>query len=124
GQARPEAGSGRSGAGAPRVRAPRRRAGRLRGQAGLMRHAVLGVGGVGGLIGAALARGGAEVVLLMRPEALARYGGRLRVAIVVLGDFEVDCPAVGMLDREVDAVWVTTKATQLEAALELLPPDQ
>ena len=89
-----------------------------------MRHAVLGVGGVGGLIGAALARAGAEVVLLMRPEALARYGGRLRIESVVLGDFEVACPAAGVLDREVDAAWVTTKATQLEGALELLPRDR
>jgi len=89
-----------------------------------MRHAVLGVGGVGGLIGAALTRAGATVVLLMRPEALERYDGRLRVESAVLGDFEVSCPASSTLDREVDVVWVTTKATQLEAALSLAPPAQ
>ena len=44
-----------------------------------MRHAVLGTGGVGGLIGGALARIGADVVLVMRPETLARYPGRLEV---------------------------------------------
>jgi 2-dehydropantoate 2-reductase len=89
-----------------------------------MRHAVLGVGGVGGLIGGALAHAGAEVVLLLRPPALARYDGVLSVESAVLGDFEVSCPASSTLDREVDVVWVTTKATQLEAALSLAPPAQ
>jgi 2-dehydropantoate 2-reductase len=86
-----------------------------------MRHAVLGVGGVGGLIGAALAREGAEVVLLMRPETLQRYPGRLDVKSPVLGDFVVDVPATAELEREVDVVWVTTKATQLASALSLIP---
>jgi 2-dehydropantoate 2-reductase len=89
-----------------------------------VRHAILGTGGVGGLIGGALARSGADVVLLMRPETLERYGGRLRIESAVLGDFEVECPAATELEREVDALWVTTKATQLEAALELAPPDR
>ena len=58
-----------------------------------MRHAILGAGGVGGFVGGALARGGADVLLLLRPESLARYPGRLRVESVVLGDFEVDVSA-------------------------------
>ena len=58
-----------------------------------MHHAILGVGGVGGLIGGALARAGADVVLIMRPQTLADYGGRLVVESVVLGDFEVEVPA-------------------------------
>ena len=33
-----------------------------------MRHAVLGAGGIGGLLAAAPARTGAEVTLLLRPE--------------------------------------------------------
>ena len=57
-----------------------------------MRHAVLGAGGVGGLIAAALARSGEHVLLLLRPETLAAYGGRLRLESVVLGDAEVDVP--------------------------------
>lgn len=86
-----------------------------------MRHAVLGAGGVGGLIGAALARAGHDVVLLMRPESRAEYGGRVRVDSIVLGTFEVDVPAATTLERDVDVLWVTPKATQLEAALELVP---
>jgi 2-dehydropantoate 2-reductase len=87
-----------------------------------MRHAILGTGGIGGLIGAALARAGADVILLMRPESIGRYGGRLAIESAVLGDFEVDVPAVPTLDREIDALWVATKAMQLETAFALAPP--
>ena len=34
-----------------------------------MRHAFVGAGGIGGLLAAALARAGADVVVLMRAEA-------------------------------------------------------
>jgi 2-dehydropantoate 2-reductase len=89
-----------------------------------MRHGVLGAGGVGGFLAGALARAGREVVLLLRAEALARYDGRLRVESALLGDFEVKTPAAPMLDRPVDVLWVTPKATQLNAALELVPPER
>ncbi|MGZ6682255.1 MAG: ketopantoate reductase family protein [Solirubrobacteraceae bacterium] len=88
-----------------------------------MRHAVLGTGGIGGLIGAALTRSGADVVLLMRAESLARYGGHLAVESVVLGDFDVDVPAAVRLDDEVDVLWVATKAMHLAPALALAPPE-
>jgi 2-dehydropantoate 2-reductase len=87
-----------------------------------VRHAILGAGGVGGLVGGALARAHADVVLLLRPGTLARHPGRLRVESVALGDFEVDIETASALEREVDVVWVTPKATHLEAALELVPP--
>jgi len=90
----------------------------------MLRHAVLGAGGVGGLIAAALARAGADVVLVLRPETLARYPGRLTVESVTLGDFEVAVPATAALDREVDVLWVTVKATGLDPALELAPTVQ
>ena len=61
-------------------------------------------------------------MLLLRPETLGRHPGRLRVESVVLGDFEVDVSTASALEREVDVLWVTPKATQLEAALELVPP--
>jgi 2-dehydropantoate 2-reductase len=89
-----------------------------------MRHAILGTGGVGGLIAAALAHAGGEVLLLMRPATLARYPGRLTVSSVVLGDFEVEVPGSSELDREIDALWVAVKAMQLEAALQLAPPER
>ncbi len=89
-----------------------------------MRHAVLGAGGIGSLLAGALARSGDEVVLLLRPESLSRFHGRLKVESVVLGDFEVEVDAVSALDRPLDALWVATKATQLEAAWSLAPPEQ
>jgi 2-dehydropantoate 2-reductase len=87
-----------------------------------VRHAILGAGGVGGLVCGALARTDADVVFLLRAETLARYPGRLRVKSVALGDFEVDVATVSELDRDVDVLWVTPKAMQLEVALELAPP--
>ena len=84
---------------------------------------MLGAGGVGAFLGACFARLGREVVLVLRPESLRRYDGRLRVESALLGDFEVEVPAVPALDRPVDVLWVTTKATQLEAALELVPAE-
>jgi 2-dehydropantoate 2-reductase len=84
-----------------------------------MRHAILGAGGVGGLIGGALARTGAEVELLLRPEMLAQHPSTLRIESVVLGDFEVGVAIASRLDREPDVLWVTPKATQLESALGL-----
>lgn len=86
-----------------------------------MRHAVLGAGGVGGLLAAGLARGGADVVLLLRPATLAGYSGTVRVTSAVLGGFEQAVPAAATLDRPVDVVWVTPKATDLAAALAAVP---
>jgi 2-dehydropantoate 2-reductase len=88
-----------------------------------VRHAVLGAGGIGGLVAGLLARAGADVELLLRAESAANYGGRLRVESAVLGDFEVAVPATPGLRRTVDVVWVATKATQLEQALLLAPPE-
>jgi 2-dehydropantoate 2-reductase len=89
-----------------------------------VRHAILGAGGVGGFIGGALARRGADVTLLLRAETLARFPPRLKVESVVLGDFEVEARTAGVLDREVDVLWVTPKAPHLAAALELAPPER
>jgi 2-dehydropantoate 2-reductase len=86
-----------------------------------MRHAVLGAGGVGAFLGAALARAGRDVLLLMREESLARYGGVVHVESAVLGDFDAKFPAAPTLERPVDVVWVATKATQLADALDRVP---
>ena len=60
----------------------------------------------------------------MRHESIAAYPGRMRVKSVLLGAFEVPVPASPLLDRDVDVLWVATKATQLEHALELAPPER
>ena len=89
-----------------------------------VRHAVLGAGGIGGLLGGALARAGNDVVLLLRPETLARHPHRIRVESAVLGDFEADVALASELDRDVDVLWVSPKAPQLEAALALAPVER
>ena len=86
-----------------------------------MRHAVLGAGGVGGFLAAALARAGRDVLLLMREESLGRYGGHVHVESVLLGDFDAQMPAAATLEEPVDVVWVATKAYQLPEALERVP---
>ena len=72
-------------------------------------------------MGAALARSGAEVVLLLRPESLARYRGVIAVDSAVLGRFEVKIAGIAVLDRDVDVVWITPKANDLQVALALAP---
>ncbi|MFZ0817217.1 MAG: 2-dehydropantoate 2-reductase [Candidatus Sulfotelmatobacter sp.] len=80
-----------------------------------MRHAILGAGGVGGLIGACLAHAGASVTLVVRAESVAQYPKKLRLESA-FGNFEVDV-AVAIEVPPVDVLWITVKATQLEPAL-------
>lgn len=87
-----------------------------------MRHAILGAGGVGLLIGGALAQAGKPVLLILRSAALEEYPGGVHVESVVLGEFDVDVPASTRLDRPVDVLWVTVKAHQLEDALRVASP--
>jgi 2-dehydropantoate 2-reductase len=85
-----------------------------------MRHAVLGAGGVGGFVGAVLAHGGERVTLLLRPETLAVHPDSLALESG-LGGFSAACTRAARLEEEVDVLWVTPKATQLESALALVP---
>lgn len=83
-----------------------------------MRHAILGAGGVGGLIGACLAHAGNSVTLVVRPEALARYSKQLRLESPY-GNFTVQVE-VSPEVPPVDVLWVTVKATEFEPALAAL----
>jgi 2-dehydropantoate 2-reductase len=83
-----------------------------------LRHAILGAGGVGGLIGACLAHAGDSVTLVVRQEALAKYPKQLRLESA-FGNFAVDV-AVATEVPPVDVLWITVKATQLEPALATL----
>ena len=82
-----------------------------------MRHAILGVGGVGGLIAVALAKSGESVTLVLRPETLKNYPAELSLESP-LGSFSVPVDRTASLTTPVDVLWVTVKATQLEAALQ------
>jgi 2-dehydropantoate 2-reductase len=84
-----------------------------------MTVAVLGPGGVGGLLAGALDRAGTDVVVVAREstaEAIERDG--LRVQSVTFGDFVAHPRAVARLEEPVDALLVATKAAGLESALE------
>ncbi len=83
-----------------------------------MRHAILGPGGVGGLIGACLAHAGASVTLVVRREAVDHYPRRLQLESP-FGKFEA-AVAVAAEVPPVDVLWITVKATQLEPALTAL----
>ena len=89
-----------------------------------MRHAILGAGGVGGLVGGALARAGHPVTLLVRPGRAERYPERLSVQSRALGSFEAPVEVVERLGEPSDVVWITVKATALEAALDILTPEE
>jgi 2-dehydropantoate 2-reductase len=80
-----------------------------------MRHAILGAGGVGGLIGACLARSRDSVTLVVRPESVKQYPKQLRLESA-FANFTVEV-AVAAEVPAVDVLWITVKATQLEAAL-------
>ncbi len=87
--------------------------------AGMSDVAVLGAGGVGGLIAAALTRAGLGVTVVARePTAELIAAGGLKVASVALGDFQARPRAVPVLDEPADALIVATKATGLDAALD------
>jgi 2-dehydropantoate 2-reductase len=83
-----------------------------------LRHAILGAGGVGGLVGACLTHSGASVTLVVRREALEQYPRQLRLESA-FGNFEADV-AVAAEVPPVDVLWITVKATQLEPALTAL----
>jgi len=85
-----------------------------------MKHAVLGAGGVGGLIGGLLAQAGEEVTLIVKPEANAGYPAILRVERPI-GEFRIAVRHTARLEHPVDVLWITVKATQLAAALRQLP---
>lgn len=81
--------------------------------------AVLGPGGVGGLVAGALTRAGSPVVIVARDSTVAAISERaLRVNSVLLGDFLAYPPTTTRLEQAVDVLIVATKAAGLREALE------
>jgi 2-dehydropantoate 2-reductase len=80
--------------------------------------AVLGPGGVGGFVAAALARAGEDVVVVAREETarlIAENG--LQVRSVRLGDFTAHPTAAAKVSEPPDVLIVATKAIGLDSAL-------
>jgi 2-dehydropantoate 2-reductase len=83
-----------------------------------MRVAILGPGGVGGLLAGALQRSGTDVLVVARESTAAVIAERgVQVQSVTLGDFIAHPQAVALLEEPVDALIVATKAAGLEPAL-------
>jgi 2-dehydropantoate 2-reductase len=84
-----------------------------------MRIAVLGPGGVGGLVAGVLVQAGEEVVVIAQEptaETIAERG--LSVRSVMFGDFRARVGARARLQAPVDVLMVATKAAGLHSALE------
>jgi 2-dehydropantoate 2-reductase len=80
--------------------------------------AVLGPGGVGGLVAGALDRAGTPVVVVARESTVRVVEERgLRIDSVRLGEFVAHPRSVETLQEQVDVLVVATKATGLEDAL-------
>ncbi len=82
-----------------------------------MKHAILGAGAIGGLVGAVLASLGEEVTVVVRPEKLASYPANLLLERPS-GSIVAPAKAVTALTEAVDVLWIATKTYQLQAALE------
>jgi 2-dehydropantoate 2-reductase len=82
--------------------------------------AVLGAGGVGGFVAAALARGdaGRDVIVIAREPTASRLAASgFSVRSRLLGEFEARPRVCSELTIEADALLVATKATGLQPAL-------
>lgn len=88
------------------------------------RFAVLGAGGVGGFIAAALDRAGEQVQVVTREPTLAVLNEQgIDVRSRVLGEFRARPAAVAELHEPVDTLFVATKAVGLDAALDRIAAD-
>jgi 2-dehydropantoate 2-reductase len=84
-----------------------------------VRIAVLGPGGVGGLLAALLFRAGSEVLVIARESTAQVITERgLAVKSAMFGELDLRVPARGRLQEEVDVLIVATKAAGLAGALE------
>jgi 2-dehydropantoate 2-reductase len=89
-----------------------------------MKYAVLGAGGVGGLVGGALARAGHPVTLILLPESAKRHPRYLSLRSQVLGEFKVPVAITTQLVLDADVMWIAVKATQLDDAVSRLRMEQ
>jgi 2-dehydropantoate 2-reductase len=82
-----------------------------------MRHAILGAGAIGGLIGTVMGSLGEDITVIVRPEKLAGYPAELSLERPS-GTITAPAKAVARLTQPVDVLWIATKTYQLQAALE------
>jgi 2-dehydropantoate 2-reductase len=84
-----------------------------------LKIAILGPGGVGGLLAAVLSRSGEEVIVIARESTAAKIAEQgVQLASVTFGDFVAHPRASDRLSEPVDALIVATKAEGMLPALE------
>jgi len=84
-----------------------------------MHHAILGPGGVGGLIGACLAHAGDRVTMVVRPNALVNFPQAIHLEST-FGTFDEPVERAAQVPPA-DVLWITVKTTELEEALKSVP---
>src|SRR5208283_1873457 len=84
-----------------------------------MKHAILGIGGVGGLVGTALGSLGEDITVIVRPGSLSGYPKDLSLERPS-GTIMSPARAVASLTEPVDVLWIATKTFHLQASLELV----
>jgi 2-dehydropantoate 2-reductase len=88
-----------------------------------MKHAILGAGAVGGLVGAVLKHEAEDVTLLVRPETNTRQTGTLSVKRPS-DTIESPVRIETKLTDDMDVLWIAVKAYQLVEALRAVPPER
>jgi 2-dehydropantoate 2-reductase len=81
-----------------------------------MKHAILGAGAIGGLMGTVLSSLGEDVTVVVRPETLPNYPAKLTLERPV-GSLTAPAKATAALKEPVDVLWIATKTYQLETAI-------
>lgn len=82
-----------------------------------MKHAILGAGAIGGLIGTVLSSLGEDVTLIVRPQSLSGYPAKISLERPS-GPLSATAKAVSKLTEPPDILWIATKTYQMEPALE------
>jgi 2-dehydropantoate 2-reductase len=85
-----------------------------------LRHAILGAGGVGGVLGAILANAGEQVTLVVRSGTAQDYPPEISLDST-LQSVTAKLEVTESVPAQIDVLWISVKATQLESALAGLP---
>jgi len=82
-----------------------------------MKHAILGAGAIGGLVGTVLSSLGEDVTVVVRPEKLSSYPANLTLERPS-GLLTAPAKAAATLSAPADVLWIATKTYQLQTAIE------
>jgi 2-dehydropantoate 2-reductase len=82
-----------------------------------MKHAILGAGAIGGLVGTVLSSLDEDVTVVVRAQSLPSYPSTVSLERPS-GSINAPAHAVAALTEPVDVLWIATKTYQLETALE------